>query len=196
MEILLYVLLGLVGLWLVWRLLGGVIGLVYSPFARRERNSTTGQAIFQAVEATGRFDGSVESRQRAYDAFVDLAGQGPFGIDPRLATIEEIATDFLNGLSPSSEPILLEAALTVIGAHRQSYPDEMLATTAKERDQDLAASSLLITLFPAWVKKHQVGTAGALREQKLRFALMTWLLLDKCRREGLLPEGDADVSRR
>jgi len=62
--------------------------------------------------------------------------------------------------------------------------------TSKERHENLAATSLFISLFPDWVERHQVSAPDVFLEQKHRFALATWLLLDKCEREGLLPNAE------
>ena len=142
------------------------------------------------VQTVGRFDGSDESRSRAYETFIDLAEHGPYDISNRQLSIRQIAAGFAMSLTSSSGPILVEAAYTVVGAHRIHHPTASGAMTSKERHENLAATSLFISLFPDWVERHQVSAPDVFLEQKHRFALATWLLLDKCEREGLLPNAE------
>lgn len=117
---------------------------------------------------------------------MDLAEFGPYEVENSYATIDEMAAGFADSLTPASGPILLEAAYTVVGAHRMHYPTESLPSNSKERSQDLQAATLFVALFSDWVKAHRVDL-DVIKEQKLRFSMTTWLLLDYCRRRDLLP---------
>lgn len=164
-----------------------------SRFARREealRNSEYGRALRVAVEAAGHFDGSAESRQRAYETFMELAQEGPYDVSSPNWTVDGLAQDFADSLSSSSGPILVEAASMVVGAHRLAQHSEKPRRTRKERDADLNATALFSALFGDWVKaqtiRYRVGTPSAVAEQMLRASMMTWLMLDECARLGLL----------
>lgn len=170
--------------------------LFRSPFGRQAetlRDSANGRAILEAVEATGRYDGSPSSQQRAYETFIELAEQGPYDVSGSNWTVDSLARDFANSLSSASGPILVEAASMVVGAHRLAQGSEKPRRSRAERDADLSASALFCALFGDWVKAwtntYQVKTPSGVAEQMLRTSMMTWLLLDECDRRGLLRRG-------
>lgn len=174
----------LVGLWLVWKLIGGLASLALSGHDRRFRESPTGVAIRTLGERSGRNDGSPAAKRRAAAMFSDLLTHSPFSFEPgddltRADAIEgyEIA------VRTSHFPIAVEAAYAVTGA--ASYDEIWHWGT----DQGaVAMSSSFLALYPKWPASR--GRTGSLEVAKLergRWAMMMVLLEDRAVRDGLLP---------
>lgn len=187
MELFFYVLLAVAGLWIVWKILGGIATVVTNPQMKRHRDSAAGRAILAAVQATGSFDGSEDARQRARDAFIDVATHPPFDEALGMSTVkvEELASTFASRMTRQDGPILLEAAYlaSIIFGH----DEDLRAVSKEDRQSDEWAVLLFVALFEQWAKRHQVGTPGALKQQQSRYALIIWSLLDRATRMGLLP---------
>lgn len=181
MEVVGYVLLGVVVLWVVQK-------VVLSRYERSVTDSADAQRIRAALAATGEFDGSDAARARARELFVDLAENGPLRI---VMPLDACARDFSQNLSPASGPLLLEAAWTIVGAHRLSFPSDPKDAPRAQKDADLAAAALFSSLFGTWTKemtqRYRVTSPAALHETQLRMSLATRLMLDLCERRGISP---------
>lgn len=171
----------LVGLWLVWKLIGGIANLALSGHDRRLRESPHGIAIATLAARSGTNDGSPHSKEKATRFFADLLRHSPFNLDLGDLTIDEAIEGYSIAVRTSQFPIAVEAAYAVTGG--AAYEELAYWSTS---DAGVAMSSGFVALFPKWPSRHRVSSLEVARLERGRWALMMMLLEERAQRDGLL----------
>ena len=172
----------IVGLWLVWKLIGGIANLALSGHDRRLRESPQGIAIATLVARSGTNDGSPQSKETATRFFADLLRHSPFEFDLDDLTIDEAIKAYAIAVRTSQFPIAVEAAYAVTGA--SSYQE--LEYWSKS-DEGVMMASAFIALFPKWPSRHRASSLDVARMERARWAMIMVLLEERAQRDGLLP---------
>lgn len=172
-----------IGLWLLWKLIGAGAGVALSGHDSRIRDSSTGRAILEMARRGGQNDGSESARKKAARAFLNLAENSPVSLPFRSVELEGFALDFADGSVNGRHPMMVDAAFAV-SSLADDYELESWSATDPAMVTDLMG--MLVALFPEWMKSHRVGSPRQLSLMKARMAMMTILLAQRAERKGLL----------
>lgn len=171
----------MVGLWILWKLIGGVANLALSGHDRRFRESPTGAAITRIGEQSGTNDGSPAAKARATAMFDDMLRHSPFTFDADGISKAEAVEGYEIAVRTSRFPISVEAAYAVTGA--ANY--EELLDWSQDKTA-VAMASAFVALYPKWPAAHRTGSLEVAKLERGRWAMMMVLLEGRAQREGLL----------
>lgn len=169
------------GLWIIWKLVGGVASLAVSGHDRRFRESSTGVAIKRVGERSGRNDGSPAAKARAAAMFEDMLRHSPFTFDADGITRAEAVEGYEIAVRTSQFPISVEAAYAITGA--AAY--EEVLDWSRDRT-GVAMASAFVALYPKWPAAHRTGSLEIAKLERGRWAMMMVLLEGRAERDGLL----------
>ena len=171
----------IVGIWIIWKLIGAVLHVSLSAQDRRFRESAVGIAIREVGERSGRNDGSVAAKRQAALMFADLLKHSPFTFAAEDITFGEAVEAYELVARASQFPIAVEAAYAVTGAAR--YEEIKDWATSNEVT---SMASAFYALYPKWAPKHRTGSLEVAKLERGRWAMMMHLLEKRAEREGLL----------
>ncbi|MGV9195293.1 hypothetical protein ACQ143_13185 [Microbacterium sp. MC2] len=171
----------IVGIWLVWKLIGGIANLALSGHDRRLRESPQGVAIATLAARSGANDGSPQSKEKAARFFADLLRHSPFDLDLDDLTIDEVIEGYSIAVRTSQFPIAVEAAYAVTGG--SSYEE---VEHWSKSDVGVALASAFVALFPKWPSRHRTSSLEVARMERGRWAMIMVLLEERAQRDGLL----------
>lgn len=175
----------IVGIWIIWKLVGALLHASLSGRDRRLRESDAGVAILQVGERSGRNDGSVAGRELAALMFADLLEHSPFTFDAGDVTFAEAVEGYRLSARASQFPIAVEAAYAVTGAARYEEIKDWATTT-----DAMVMADAFYALYPKWAPKHRTGSLEAAKLERGRWAMTMFLLQERAEREGLLAVED------
>jgi len=171
----------IVGIWIVWKLVGALLHASLSGQDRRFRESTVGVAIRTVGERSGRNDGSVAAKKQAALIFADLLAHSPFTFDAGDITFTEAVEGYELSARASQFPIAVEAAYAVTGAARYEEVHDWATS-----DDGMLMAGVFYALYPKWASKHRTGSLAVAKLERGRWAMMMHLLEERAEREGLL----------
>lgn len=170
-----------VGIWLVWKLIGALAKVALLGHDRRFRESRTGVAIRTVGERPGYNDGSDAAKKRAAVMFADLLEHSPFTFDADDITRGEAVEGYESAVRASQFPISVEAAYAVTGAARYEEVEEWATS-----DNVGSMGNAFLALYPRWASKHRTGSWEVVKMERGRWAMAMVLLKERAEREGLL----------
>lgn len=173
----------LLGLWLLWKLIGMGAGAALSGHDQQVRQSPLGTAILEVARRGGHNDGSAAAKKKAARAFLNLADHSPVALPFRSVELEGFALDFADGSVNGRDPMMVDAAFAV-SSLADDYELERWSSSEPAMVTDLMGT--FVALFPEWVKSHRVSSPQQLRLMKARMAMMTIVLAQRAERKGLL----------
>lgn len=171
-----------VGVWVIWKLIGVIAKVALSGRDRRFRDSAVGIAIRTLGERSGVNDGSPAARSRAAAMFSDMLRHNPWSFDYDGATHAELVEAYESVVRVSQFPIAVEAAYAITGGG--DY-DELIELAQDERGSQIASSFL--ALYPKWPSRHKVRSLSDAKAESGRWAMMMIHLEERAKRDGLLP---------
>lgn len=172
----------LVGVWVIWQLIGLVAKVALSGRDRQFRESAVGIAIRTLGERSGVNDGSPAARARAAAMFSDMLRHSPWPFDYDGATHSELVETYEGVVRTSQFPIAVEAAYAITGG---SDYDELIELAKDERGAQIASSFL--ALYPKWPSQHKVRSFSDAKAESGRWAMMMIHLEERAKRDRLLP---------